>query len=70
MNNTFDLTHQMELSFNNQSATEIPQRKTSHRAKAKWWFQQMRTVVDRTFDWTPAPIRAEQTYMKLSRVKV
>jgi hypothetical protein len=31
--------------------------------RAKWWFDRMRQVVDRAFDWTPAPeARPEQIW--------
>jgi hypothetical protein len=26
-----------------------------HSQRANWWFDQMRQVVDRAFDWQPAP---------------
>ena len=36
----------------------------NRRARASWWFGQMREVVNRAFDWQPAPEpRAEQIWL-------
>ena len=36
--------------------------------KARWWFSQMRMVVDRACDWKSSPPpRPEQTYLTLAR---
>jgi len=35
------------------------------RTRAHWWFEQMRQVVDRAFDWQPTPEpRPRQTWLK------
>jgi hypothetical protein len=41
--------------------------KGERRQKARWWFNQMRMVVDAAFDWkTAPPARPEQTSMALN----
>ena len=36
--------------------------------RARWWFSQMRQVVNSALDWKPAPpARPEQTYLTLAR---
>jgi hypothetical protein len=60
--------NQMELELTAQTAGNNRTPHSKRRAKptgANWWFTQMRTVVNRAFDWSPAPAaRAEQTYLK------
>ncbi len=35
--------------------------------RARWWFSQMRRVVDQAVDWTPsATVRTEQTHLPLA----
>jgi hypothetical protein len=36
---------------------------------ARWWFQQMHTVVDQAFDWTGPKARPEQIYLSLGATK-
>ena len=45
---------QMELAFGatRRRPPSLPQRK---KARAHWWFEQMRRAVDRALDWTPLP---------------
>jgi len=59
---------QLEISFDH----SIPLRRgTRHQrriARAQWWFAQMRQVVDRAWDWEPAPpARPEQVCMPRMR---
>jgi len=36
--------------------------------RARWWFAQMRRVVDQAWDWNAEPrARPEQTYLELAR---
>jgi hypothetical protein len=56
---------QLELSLD---ASRAPQSlRTNHPPSpftSRWWFQQMRQMVDRAFDWQPAPPpRPEQTWL-------
>jgi hypothetical protein len=58
---------QIELSFN-VAACRRPHRAPSRRARAQWWFSQMRQAVARAVDWTPAPPSPpEQTHLTLAR---
>ncbi len=46
---------------NNESINQTPAKRSS---RADWWFRQMRQVVDRAFDWQPAPrFRPEQIWL-------
>ena len=46
---------QMELGLATaNNCTRLAQREP-HPNRATWWFGQMRQVVDRAFDWEPAP---------------
>ena len=59
---------QLELSFD-ASAAFRPHitRRQRRRNRAQWWFAQMRAVVDRAFDWKPAPpARPEQAQLALA----
>jgi hypothetical protein len=57
---------QLELSLSTPRAIQSPRRK--HRPTAygsRWWFQRMRQIVDRAFDWQPAPPpRPEQIWFR------
>ena len=37
-------------------------------ARARWWFSQMRRVVDEAMEWKPAVIRPEQTHLPLAQI--
>jgi hypothetical protein len=65
-----DRTHrqQLELSFDGTVAfrPRITQRQR-RQSRARWWFNQMRAVVDRALDWKPAPApRPEQVPLALA----
>lgn len=36
-------------------------------ARALWWFNQMRRVVDEAMEWKPAAARPEQTHLPLAQ---
>ena len=57
-------TAQLELSLGNPRAAQLS-RVNRHRSTcpSRWWFERMRQIVDRAFDWQPAPPpRPEQTW--------
>jgi hypothetical protein len=62
---------QMELSFEASgvrlgSLGQRPRRL----ARARWWFEQMHTVVDRAFDWSTGPEPPpQQTYLTLVKAE-
>lgn len=58
---------QLEMSFQGTSPRGGPLRHPPRRNRARWWFSQMRQVVDCAFDWkaTPAP-RPEQTLFSMA----
>jgi hypothetical protein len=59
---------QLEMSFNGSTSHRPPLRALSRRSRAKWWFHQMRMVVDTALDWKPLPAaRPEQTYLGLKQ---
>jgi len=58
------MIEQMELGIEPATtaiANNRPQRRST---RAGWWFERMRALVDRAYDWEPAPEpRPEQTWM-------
>jgi hypothetical protein len=56
---------QLELGFQNACpvlAASHPQKRLN---RANWWFNRMRHIVDRAFDWKPAPTpRPEQIWLE------
>jgi hypothetical protein len=47
---------QLELSLGSPRATLSPRAKRQSSAlTSRWWFERMRQIVDRAFDWEPAP---------------
>jgi hypothetical protein len=44
---------ELELAGGNRCPRSLQRQRRMNRAD--WWFNQMRQVVDRTFDWEPAP---------------
>ncbi len=56
---------QMELAIEN-GRLERPQPLPAKRpTRAQWWFRQMREVVDKAFDWQPAPpARPQQIWFR------
>ncbi len=54
---------QMELGFGKAAACPPVNRRQRRVSRANWWFARMREVVDRAFDWQPAPpARPEQIW--------
>ena len=59
MNNT-----QIEMGFEQNNAKPCRTVRTRRSPGARWWFDQMHSVVDRAFDWSrTAQARPEQTYI-------
>jgi hypothetical protein len=55
---------QLELSLGTMRGTTSAAAR-GRRVRAQWWFDQMREVVNRAFDWQPAPEpRAEQIWLE------
>jgi hypothetical protein len=48
-------TQQMELGFNPNGNLHITMRRPRRMAGAHWWFNQMRSAVNRAVDWHTAP---------------
>ena len=60
------ISDQMELSLAARNSRSRRARHQNRRQRAQWWFARMRSVVDATLEWTPAPsARPEQVYMPL-----
>ena len=58
------LNAQLELGFGNVRTRTSTAARNSRRARAQWWFHQMRDVVNRALDWQPAPEpRPEQIWL-------
>ena len=54
---------QMEISFSGARVCPSVNRRQRRLTRAHWWFDRMRQVVDRAFDWHPAPpARPEQLW--------
>ena len=62
-------TNQMEFGIENRALNTVSAPRRGHRQhRARWWFSQMRAVVNTAMDWSPAPpARPEQVYLRLSR---
>ncbi len=55
---------QMELGFDSNQATSCRTVRTRRSPGARWWFDQMHTVVDRAFEWSRnTQARPEQIYI-------
>jgi hypothetical protein len=55
---------QIELGFEQNSVKPCRSVHTRRSPGARWWFDQMHTVVDRAFEWSrTAQARPEQTYI-------
>jgi len=57
---------QLELSLGNPRVTLSPcANRRPSTFNSRWWFQRMRQIVDRAFDWQPAPQpRPEQIWFR------
>ncbi len=49
------MNQQMELGFAGNRPCPSLNRRERRQNRAQWWFERMRVVVDRAFDWRPAP---------------
>jgi hypothetical protein len=56
---------QLELSFGGPRVTQpLRPGRASSPFTSRWWFHQMHQIVDRAFDWQPAPpARPEQSWL-------
>jgi len=56
---------QLELGLGNAGQLLVITKRQKRLSRANWWFQRMRQVVDRAFDWQPtqAP-RPEQIWLQ------
>ncbi len=58
------MIEQMELGIGQAAAAAAGNRRQRRSSRANWWFERMRALVDRAYDWEPAPEpRPEQTWM-------
>jgi hypothetical protein len=58
---------QMELGFNAAQSRRTHARRSRRLRSARWWFDQMRQVVDQAIDREPRPGRPEQIHFCLER---
>jgi hypothetical protein len=59
---------QMELGLHGQRECKSVARRQNRASRGRWWFEQMRRVVDRATDWERMPpARPEQTYLGQGR---
>ena len=66
MKDRFDT--QMELGFKNSRCPLPLSRRQQRLSRASWWFNRMRKVVDRAFDWKVTPAaRPEQIWLEVTR---
>ena len=57
-------TKQIELSFEQSEVKSCRTVRTRRSPGARWWFDQMHSVVDHAFEWSrTAQARPEQTYI-------
>jgi hypothetical protein len=62
---------QMELSFDGACMFQPVIRHQRRGSRARWWFEQMRQVVDRALDWQPAPpCQPEQMWFANTRGRI
>jgi len=57
------MTAQLELGFDGNPACGGVRRRQQRLQRAQWWFDRMRQVVDRAFEWETTPGRPEQTWL-------
>ncbi len=62
------MKQQLEMSLEAPKPCRRPYRSQQRRNRARWWFNQMRVVVENAIDWRNAPQPPpEQTYLSLVR---
>ena len=49
------INQQLELVFEGVRGRRAINPRENRRSRAQWWFRRMRWVVDRAWDWQPAP---------------
>lgn len=59
---------QLELSLANGRIYRT--RRQKRQSRAGWWFERMRQVVDRAFDWQAVPPRPEQIWFPQARREI
>jgi len=60
-----EIVAQMELGFKNAGRPVILSHRQKRLSRAHWWFDRMRQIADRAFDWKPAASpRPEQIWME------
>ena len=47
--------HQLEIGFERHATWRPGERRRTRLTRARWWFKQMRHVVDQALDWPPIP---------------
>ncbi len=57
-------SQQLEIALPNKPCRR-PYRSRTRRLRARWWFNQMRAVVDDAVDWKAAAAGEQQTYLTL-----
>ncbi len=58
-------TQQLELGLDGRVCLRNLGQRRRRASRARWWFQQMHAVVERAFDWSAAPDRPTQSYLRL-----
>jgi len=60
-------TQQLEIPFDASAKVRRNIANTNRRKRARWWFDQMRRVVDTAMEWNTAPrARPQQVYLTLA----
>jgi len=60
--------HQLEITLPIAACRRPGNYRQRRVSRARWWFNQMRRVVDEAMEWTPAPAtRPEQTRLPLAQ---
>jgi hypothetical protein len=52
--------YQLEIAFESKVPCRRPARRSQRMTRARWWFGQMRQVVDHTLEWRPLPVDRPQ----------
>lgn len=61
-------TQQLEITLPIRNRRSRPHSRPCRIPRARWWFSQMRRVVDDAMEWTPAnSARPEQTHLPLAQ---
>ena len=64
--NTHD--QQLEIGFKAQACHRRQNRRSSRLSRARWWFSQMRRVVDDAIEWRPVPsVPPQQIHLPLAQ---